>query len=193
MKVMFAVGEIGLAHERIDRGGKFGGLDTPEFLALNPNGLVPVIEDDGFVLWESNAILRHLARKHPAARLMPDAPHPAADVDRWMEWQSESLAEPCFTIFYQRHRAPPDKRDESKVGPAVAQCARLFAMLGDRLGRHPFICGDHLTLADVCVGVMAYRWFEMAIDRPSQPTVEAWYDRLKQRDAFRRHVMVGLS
>jgi len=194
MKVMWGVGELGLPHQRIDAGGAFGGLDAPEFLAMNPNGLVPVIrEEDGFCLWESNAILRYLARKHPAAGLAPSDLRRFADMDRWMEWQTESLAGPCFTVFAQMHRIPVAQRDPAVIAKAIAETAHLFAMLEPALKSAPFLTGDAFTLADVAVGVMAYRWFEMAIERPAMPLVEAWYARLKARPAFQTHINLGLS
>ena len=194
MKVMWGVGELGLAHQRIDAGGSFGGLNTPEFLAMNPNGLVPVIrEDDGFCLWESNAILRYLARKYPDKGLAPSDLRAFADMDRWMEWQTESLAGPCFTVFAQMHRIPAEKRDAAVIAKAIAETAEHFAMLVPALSKSPFLVGDSITMADVAVGVMAYRWFEMAIERPAMPVVEAWYARLKSRPAFQTHINLGLS
>ncbi len=194
MKVMWGVGELGLPHKRIDAGGAFGGLDAPDFLAMNPNGLVPVIrEEDGFTLWESNAILRYLARRHPAAGLAPDDLRRFADMDRWMEWQTESLAGPCFTAFAQLHRVPMEKRDAAVLASAIAETAHHFAMLEPILAKTPYISGDAFTLADVAIGVMAYRWFELAIDRPAAPAVEAWYARIKTRPAFQTHINLGLS
>jgi glutathione S-transferase len=194
MKVMWGVGELGLPHQRIDVGGAFGGLDTPEFLAMNPNALVPVIrEEDGFTLWESNAILRYLARKHPAAGLAPSDLRAFADMDRWMEWQTESLAGPCFQVFAQMHRVAPDKRDPAVLASGIKETADHFRMLEPVLAKSPYLAGESFTLADVAVGVMAYRWFEMAIERPSMPAVEAWYARIKARPAFKTHVALGLS
>jgi glutathione S-transferase len=194
MKVMWGVGELGLPHKRIDVGGAFGGLNTPEFLAMNPNALVPVIrEEDGFSLWESNAILRYLARKFPAAGLAPDDLRAFADMDRWMEWQTESLAGPCFQVFAQLHRVAPDKRDPTVLASGIKETADHFQMLEPVLAKSPYLAGENFTLADVAVGVMAYRWFEMAIERPSMPAVEAWYGRIKARPAFKTHIALGLS
>jgi glutathione S-transferase len=194
MKVMWGVGELGLPHERIDAGGAFGGLNTPAFLAMNPNGLVPVIrEEDGFTLWESNAILRYLARKYPTAGFAPSDLRQFADMDRWMEWQTESLAGPCFQVFAQLHRVAPDKRDQAQIAAGIAGTADHFRMIEPVLAKAPYLTGNAFTLADIAVGVMAYRWFEMAIERPAMPAVEAWYDRIKARPAFKTHVAVGLT
>ena len=194
MKVMWGVGELGLPHKRIDAGGAFGGLDTPEFKAMNPNGLVPVIrEEDGFTLWESNAILRYLALKHPASGLAPTDLRQFADMDRWMEWQTKSLAGPCFQVFAQMHRVAPEKRDPAVIAAGIKETAEHFRMMEPILEKTPYLTGASFTLAEVALGVMAYRWFEMAIERPPMPAVEAWYGRLKTRPAFKTHIALGLS
>jgi glutathione S-transferase len=159
--VMWCVGELQLTHERIDIGGPFGGTDTLAYRALNPNGLIPTIEDDGFALWESNAIVRYLAAKYGAGTLYPLELHVRASADRWMDY-------------------------------AEVRLARYYGILDAELATRPFIAADHLTIGDIPLGMMTYRYFHLPLQRPALDHVQAWYERLAKRPAFRRHVMLPL-
>jgi glutathione S-transferase len=192
-KVMWCVGELGLPHERIDAGMAFGRVNDPDYRALNPNGRVPTIEDDGFVLWESNAIVRYLASKHSAGRMYPTDLQARADADRWMDWQQTTLLGPLGVVFWNLIRTPPDKRDMAAVETARQNTAELWSIVDARLARQPFVAGTELTIADIPLGCCAYRWYAMPIERPKTPNVEAWYGRLQERPAFRQHVMLPVT
>jgi glutathione S-transferase len=190
-KVMWLIGELELAHEHIDAGGKFGGLDTSEFLALNPHGRVPVIRDDEATVWESHAILRYLAARHGGARFWSDDPVARAAVDGWMDWSHTAL-QPDFLVgvFWGFYRTPEDKRNWPAIRAALARCARDFEKLDRLLEGRPFLLRDALTLADITAGTSLYRYFELEIERPALPQVERWYRTLQQRAAYREHVMI---
>jgi glutathione S-transferase len=190
-KVMWLVGELGLVHRHIEAGGQFGGLDTPEFRAMNPHGKVPVIEDDGVVVWESHAILRYLAARHGGGSFWHDDPAERSLFDRWMDW-SQTTLQPDFLsgVFWGFYRTPEAQRDLPAISNKVALCARHFALLDRHLADRAFMLGDALTLADIPIATNLYRYFNLDIDRPPVPHVEAWYRRLQARDAYRRHVMV---
>ena len=210
-KVMWLVGELGIAHTHIPAGGDFGGLDTPTFLAMNPHGRVPVIDDGGTVVWESHAILRYLAATygagtygaathgaaaHAAAsdgrgHLWSDDPAERSLSDRWMDWAQCSL-QPDFLmgVFWGFYRTPEHLRDMGAVSANIARCAGHMQLLDRILANRPFLAGERFTLADIPAGTALYRYFSLAIDRPSVPNVEAWYERLQQRPAYRAHVMV---
>jgi glutathione S-transferase len=190
-KVMWAVGELGLAHERIDAGGPFGGLDTEEFGEMNPNRRVPVIDDSGVIVWESHAIVRYLAAKYGAGSLWPDDPGARARSDMWMEWASTDL-QPAFIggVFWNFFRTPEAQRNWNAIRQGIARSAILFRMLDRQLEGKEFIAGDRLTIGDIAAGAQLYRYFELEIDRPSLENVEAWYARLRDRPAYREHVMV---
>lgn len=190
-KVMWAVGELGLAHEHIDAGGSFGGLDTPQFLAMNPNGRVPVIDDGGTIVWESHAVVRYLAAKYGDSALWPHDPGARAIADQWMEWTATSL-QPTFLggVFWGFYRTPPEKHDKAAIARALKQCGQLFAMLERQLDGRDFVTGGALTMGDIPAGAQLYRYFTLEIERPSMPNVEAWYARLSERPAYREHVMV---
>ncbi|MBV9541506.1 MAG: glutathione S-transferase family protein [Alphaproteobacteria bacterium] len=190
-KVMWAVGELALPHERIDAGGPFGGLDTEEFGDLNPNRRVPVIDDGGIIVWESHAIVRYLAAKHGAGSLWPNDHGARARSDMWMEWTSTDL-QPAFIggVFWNFYRTPEEKRNWPLIRSGIARSAILFRMLDNRLAGRTFIGGDALTIGDIAAGAQCYRYFNLEIDRPDIPHVEAWYARLQERPAYREHVMI---
>jgi glutathione S-transferase len=193
-KVMWLVDELGLAHKHIEAGGSFGGLDTPEFRAMTPHAKVPVIDDDGTVVWESHAILRYLAARYGQGAFWQDDPAARSQADRWMDWAHTTL-QPDFLmgVFWGFYRTPAAQRDMPAVRKKIEACARHFTLLDRQLGGRDFILGNALTLADVPAATCLYRYFNIEIERPSVPNVEAWYARLQDRPAYRRHVMVPFS
>jgi glutathione S-transferase len=190
-KVMWLIGELGLAHEHIDAGGDFGGLDTPEFLAMNPHGRIPVIADGDVIVWESHAILRYLAARHGAGRFWSDDPTVRAQVDGWMDWSHTAL-QPDFLVgvFWGFYRMPEQKRNWPAIEAALARCAKDFAKLDWLLEGRTFLLGEALTLADITAGTSLYRYFELEIERPPLPRVERWYRTLREREPFRTHIMI---
>lgn len=190
-KVMWLVGEFGLEHTHIEVGGQFGGLDAPEFLALNPHGKIPVIKDGGTVVWESHAILRYLAARYGAGRFWRDEPAERSLSDRWMDWAHTTL-QPDFLggVFWGFYRTPEAQRDLSAIKSKVEACARHFQLLDRELAGRDYMLGDALTLADIPLGTHLFRYFNIDIARPQVPHVEAWYRRLTERPAYRQHVMV---
>jgi glutathione S-transferase len=190
-KVMWAVGELGLAHEHIDAGGSFGGLDTEEFGEMNPNRRVPVIDDGGTIIWESHTIVRYLASKYGAGTLWPEDPGIRAQSDMWTDWTLAEL-QPAFLsgVFWNFYRTPEDQRNWPLIRQGIARSALLFRLLDRHLSRREFIGGTTLTFGDIPAGAQLYRYYNLEIDRPELPYVEAWYERLQEREAFRTHVMV---
>lgn len=192
-KVMWCVGELGLAHERVDLGRDYGNPREDWYLAMNPNGLIPTIDDDGFVLWESNAIVRYLAEKHGMDSLCPKPFDQRADADRWMEWQVTTIAPLLTPIFWGLVRTPPEQRNTAAIEAATEQLGQTFALLDRHLAGRSFMLGERLTMADIPLGAAIYRWNGLMIRRPKHDNIQAWYERLCTREAFRRHVMIPLS
>jgi glutathione S-transferase len=190
MSVMWAIGELGLAHRRHDVGGSFGGLDTPAYLAMNPNARVPTIDDDGFVLWESNAIVRYLARRHGAGGLLPDGEAGYAIADQWMDWCKTSVYPQFIDLFMALVRTEPENRDPGRIADGAGRLGASLAILDAHLAERAYIAGDRLTMADIPYGPVAYRYFNLEIERPALPHVGAWYARLCERPAYRAHVMI---
>jgi len=192
-KVMWCVGELAIPHERVDMGGDFGGGDLPAYRALNPNALVPTIEEDGYVLWESNAIVRYLAARHGMGTLYPEDLRTRMSAERWMDWQLGTVNLPMWPLFFNLVRVTPEKRDRQAVAEAREKALEYFQILNAALERSPYLAGERLTIADIPMGVMAYRFFSLAIERPHLAHAEAWYRRLAERPAFRNHVMLPLD
>jgi len=189
-KVMWVVGELGLAHERIDLGGKFGGLDTPEHMARNPHGLIPVLEDNGTRMWESHAIVRYLCAQYGAGSLWPTDPVQRALADMWMEWAQTVLQKDFIQLFLDTFRTLPEQQNAENIAALTAKCAANFSHLNALLDEQPFITGEHLTYGDIPVAAQFYRYFTLDIERPSLPNVEAWYERLSKTPTYAEHVMV---
>jgi glutathione S-transferase len=194
MKVLWLLDELGFAYERIDVGGAFGGTDTPEYRAMQPLGLVPALEEDGYTLFESNAILRYICNAHaPQSPLYPAAARPRGAVDAWMDLQQTALNRPQGIVFLGLVRTPPEKRDHAAISAAVTEAGKIWGLLDARLAQHPFVCGDALTLADMAFGVHVHRWFTMPIARSDSLNLHAWYRRLLERGPYKTHVAQPLS
>ena len=193
MKVLWGLGEFNLPFERIDVGGAFGKTDTVEYRTMNPTGLVPTLQEDGFTLWESNVILRYLHAAHaPASPLFPSGAHARANVDRWMDAQQTVFNRPMSQVFWGLVRTPAEQRDMGVIAQAIQDTAKAWAMVEAELAKHPYIAGADFTLCDIPWGVHAHRWFGMdylGLTRPELPAVRAWYDRLCQRPAYQQHVV----
>jgi glutathione S-transferase len=192
-KVLWCCGELDLRYRRVDVGGPFGGNREPEYLRLNPNGLVPTISDEGFVLWESNAIVRYLAARHGMGTLCPEDLAERADADRWMDWQMGTLWASFRPAFVGLIRTPREKRDPDYIATAISKTSENLAMLDAHLAARDYVTGPVFTMADIPLGVTAYRWFNLEIERPPMPNLEAWYERLCARSPYEAAVMLPLS
>ncbi len=192
-KVLWLIGELGLEHRQIDAGGPFGGLDDPDFLRRNPNGRVPVIEDDRTVVWESHSILRYLAARHAPGSLWPEDTADRSHADRWTDWALGTLQPAFMDLFRGYYRTPEDQRNWTAIRDAQDRAGRLYQRLDRHLAYRPFLAGDALTIADIPAGTLLFRYFALDLDRPALPNVEAWYRRLEERPAYRAHVEVSFE
>jgi glutathione S-transferase len=192
-KVLWCLDELGLRYEQVDIGGPFGGNSDPAYLALNPNGLVPTLQEDGVTIWESNTIVRYLAARHGAGTLWPLGSADRAAAERWMDWQLGTLAPHMGTLFMSHIRTPPEQRDLGAMDRAFDAAIRLFRILDSHLANRAYVAGDRLTVGDIPVGIMAYRWFALPLQRPDYPALSAWSDRLAERPAYQKHVIQPLT
>jgi glutathione S-transferase len=192
-KVLWAAEELGLEYQRIDAGLQFGVNKTPEYLKMNPTGLVPTIEDDGFVLWESHSIVRYLAAKHGAGKLWPTDLRRRADAERWMDWTYTFQRELQRPLFWALVRTPPEKRDPEAIEAARKTCAELLRIPERYLGERAFLAGDELTIGDIPLGCHVQLWMRLPIERPPLPCLTAWFARLCERPAYRKIVDIALS
>jgi glutathione S-transferase len=193
-KVMWTVGELGLEPQRIDAGMAHGIVGEPWYATVNPNRLVPTIDDDGAVLWESNVIVRYLAAKHAPGTLMPTDPVLRAKAEMWMDWQQSTVMPGALTpLFLGLIRTPPEKRDAEALRKAAEATQAALRMLDAHLSKQPYVLGERLTVADIPVGVATYRWYALPVEHAELPSLRAWYERLTQRPAFAQHVMLPLT
>lgn len=190
-KVVWVLEELELPHEHIPLGGPFKGLDSSDYLAMNPNGLVPTLRDGDLVVWESHAIVRYLSAAYGSGLLFPVDPKARAIVDQWADWAATTFQPAWMSVFWLLVRTPAAQHDKAAIDKAVAASLRCYAMIEDRLGEAPYLGGERLTYADIVAGVSMYRWMTMPIDRPFMPNLEAWYARLNERAAFRKGVCVS--
>lgn len=191
--VMWTIEELGLNCERHDVGFKYGGNNTPEFLAMNPNGTVPVLQDgdSGFV-WESGAVLRYLAAEYGDDTFWPKAPYARSQIDQWAEWAKINISL-NFTgpIFWSAVRLAPSKRDAKAIQDAVAKLNISLAIAERQLAKQQFLASDNFSLADIQLGHFLYRYFDIEIERSDFPNLLAYYNRLRDRSAFMKHVAVS--
>jgi len=188
-KVMWAGDEMGVPWERTDIVGPK--LKEPAYLALNPNGLVPTIEDEGLVLWESNTILRYLASKH--GKLAPKDVAARADIERWMDWQLSALV-PCMApLFRGWARTPPEQRDPAALAKHRESAIPLWTLFDKHLAGRSWVGGNDFTIGDIPPAVWIHRWYVMPIERPDLPNLRAWYERLLARPPYKKYVAVPLG
>jgi glutathione S-transferase len=193
--VMWCIGELRLDCVRHDVGGRHGGNDAPAFLAMNPNGTVPVVRDgEGEPMWESGAILRYLASRYGVGTFWPSDPAARVEIDKWAEWSRINIAlNFSHPVFWRVVRTAPKDRDEAAIRKAVAELGHYLDIAEAQLGRGAFLCGEAFTLADIQFGHLLYRYFEIAIDRAERPALQRYYQRLTERPAYREHVMVSFE
>ena len=190
--VMWAIGELELQYERLDVGGMYGGTDTPEYRAMNPNGRVPTIQDGELTIFESPAILRYLARAYGRDPFWPADPKRAAELDMWAEWMKTSFCQAfAFDIFWPLIRTREKDRDARQVARGESELARLAPMIDRRIGQGPWLGGEDFTFADVMVGHILYRYFDVDFARVPTPNLETYYRRCTERPAYAEHVMVS--
>lgn len=189
-KAMWAVGELGLKYERIDIGGAFGMNKEPKYLAMNPNGLVPTLEEeDGFLLWESNSVVRYLAAKHDKTGVIePKDLKQRGLANQWMDWQLTVVGPAIFHAFWGLIRTPEEKRDMAAIKTSQEKTTEAMQMLDRQLGKTEYVAGPSFSYGDIPVGVMCYRYRQLVPGRPATPHLDRWYDAISSRKAFKDEV-----
>lgn len=193
-KVLWALAEMGVSYDREDAGREFGVVDTDAYAAINPNRRVPTLVDGDFVLWESNAIVRHLARQHGQGTLYPTDAQALASAEKWMDWQLTTLGPGFTNIFHGLVRDPPEKRNPEAIEKSRAATEANLEIVDAQLAKTAYLASDDFTMGDIPAGIYAYRWYAFeGIERKALPNLERWYSALQERPAFREYVMVGLG
>ncbi len=189
-KAMWAVGELGLEHTRIDVGGAFGKNKEAPYLAMNPNGLVPTLEEeDGFLLWESNSIVRYLASKHDTSGVIQPKDLKARGLaSQWMDWQLSVVGPAIFACFWGLIRTPEDKRDHAAIKTSQEKTTACMQIMDAQLAKTQYLAGDSFSYGDIPVGVMAYRYMQLVPNRPATPHLDRWFGLISKRKAFHDHI-----
>ena len=188
-KVIWALGEMKLPFDRLDVGGSFGKTKEAAYLAMNPNSLVPTLEEeDGFTLWESNSIVRYLAAKHANRTLEPADLKTRALAQKWMDWQLSVMAPAITPVFWQLIRTPADKRDMNAVAAGKEKTIAAAKIMDAQLGKTQFLAGSEFSYGDIPVGIMIYRYMQLIPERPATPNLDRWYAAIASRPAFKEQV-----
>ena len=189
IQVLWTLAELEVDYQRHSIGTRNGDLETEEYKSLNPNSKIPTIRDNGFVMWESHAIIRYLARQYGLGTLYPDDPQKAAMSDQWMTWSTDSFMGTFFPVFWQLVRTEESERDYKKIAEMAKQSSEILQILEDHLVKNSFVAGEQFTYGDIPLGVLIHKYFVLDIERPSLPGIEAWYERLSLREPFQEHAM----
>jgi len=192
-KALWCCEELGLQYQRIDAGLSFGVVNTPQYRALNPNGLVPTLEDGPFVLWESNAIVRYLSAKHSAGKLWPNDLKVRAEADRWMDWQISTFWPTFRDLFWNLVRTPVEQRDQKAIEESHLKTAEILAYLDAHLKNRVYVAGGEFSMGDIPMGCAIWRWMSLPIERPVLANVQSWFDTLRGRAAYEKVVMLPIS
>lgn len=192
-KVVFTLQLLRISFERREAGGAFGVVRTPDYLARNPNALVPLLDDDGYTLWESNVIVRYLAARHGDGSLYPADLQQRFDAERWMDWQQTTLNGAGREAFVQLIRTPANQRSQAALDASIAATEPLWDVLEARLASSPCLAGQSLTIADIPIACEMHRWRGLPLHHPSRPHLDAWYARIAALPAARGVLDLPLS
>lgn len=192
-KVLWALDELGLDYERIDAGGSFGRVKDADYLSLNPNGLIPTLEDGGAVLWESNSIVRYLYNKYGTHTALPSDLGVRGRADGWTDWYTTTFWANVRPLVVQLVRTPAEQRDQKLLESSLRAASAAAELLERELGKKPYLAGDHFTFGDIPVAAASQRWFNLPVQRAALPAFEAWYARVRERPGFQRWLDLPLA
>ncbi len=192
-KVQWFLDELGVEYEHVNVGGALGGLDSKEFLAMNPNGRIPVIQDGEHIIWESNTILRYLAATYGTDVYWNESPVERSQFERWMDWELSSLQPSFLALFWNFYRTPENQRDSEKIVFNRQQCEKYIKILDLHLQQNEYVSGGQFGLGDICVGTCFFRYFNIGIELDRPKNVNEWYARLSDRPCYQRIIKVPFN
>ncbi|PHM40144.1 glutathione S-transferase [Xenorhabdus mauleonii] len=192
-KVLWCLEELNVPYQQIDVGGKFGKLNDAEYLKMNPNAVIPCLQEDDFILWESNAIVRYVAAKYGQDTLYPASLQERASVEKWMDWGICNLFPPIKQFMISFIRTPAGQRDHNIISQSLAEIEKLLKIVDDTLSHQTYLSGTKFGMADIALAPLVYLWLNVEIERPSFPNLERWYQLLTARPAFQKIVMIEIS
>ncbi|MGA1527874.1 MAG: glutathione S-transferase family protein [Burkholderiaceae bacterium] len=189
-KVLWCAEELGLDYTRIDAGGRFGGLDTPEFLGMNPWGRVPVIRHNDFTLWESNACLRYLCRTFKQGPFADMSDHAFAQADQWVDWLATTLYYPALRQYYlYQTKIPAAEKDPAKLAAFREEALIPLRFLNDQLGQRDFVASGQFSMADLLAGVYVDRWMRLDAEAQSLTHIARYFETLSQREPYKKTIL----
>jgi glutathione S-transferase len=183
-KVLRTLNELGIDYQHWNTGGEFGGLDDPSFLAMNPNGLVPVLRDEQGPVWESNSVVRYLCAKHSPEDLWIEEPYARSLADRWIDWAGTTLQQNFMRLFWGYYRTPQSDRDLPDIERTLDRCRSNFRVLDTHLASNRYLAGSRFTMADIPAGATLHRYFGLGLPVEKPANVMAWFNRLRERPAY---------
>ena len=192
-KTVWAAAETEVDFERFDAGMAYGKNNEGWYLKINPNGKIPILQDGEFSLWESNVIVRFLCHAHSMGNLCPENPKQRFEAEQWMDWSVSELGPAMVPVFWGLVRTPPDKRNQEMIQAGLDKCFQLYEILDQQLKKTGYVTGNDFTMGDIPVGAIVYRWFNMDIKRPKLHALYGWYEMLKSRPDYQKHVMMPLT
>ncbi|WP_340610666.1 glutathione S-transferase family protein [Xenorhabdus bharatensis] len=192
-KVLWCLEELNVPYQQIDIGGKFGKLDDPNYLHMNPNGVIPCLQDGDFTLWESNVIVRYLAEKFGKNTLYPNDIKEKYNIEKWMDWTGCNLFSPIKQLMISLVRTPEAQRDQKVIAQALAEIERLLKIADEALSQQTYLSGDKFGMADIALAPFIYPWINVMTERPSLPNLERWYQLMTERPAFQKIVMIEIN
>jgi glutathione S-transferase len=191
-KVLFLLEDIGLPYERLDYGRGYQPTNTPEFLALNPNGLVPVVVDGDVVIWESHTVLRYVAARYGPPEYYPSEIRVRSSVDQWLDWKIAHISPAMRPLFF-RHFLKMGEFTDREVAEGEAECAKLFTVLDGQLAKTgAYVAGSEITIADSAIGMAVHRWLNLPLQRRDVPHVERYYERLSRLPSYEKTIRIGM-
>ncbi|MDC9598258.1 glutathione S-transferase family protein [Xenorhabdus anantnagensis] len=185
--------ELNVPYRQIDIGGKFGRLNDPEYLRMNPNAVIPCLQEDDFILWESNTIIRYIAAKFGKDSLYPSDLRERASIEKWMDWVGCNLFPPIKQFMISFIRTPEDQRDPKMITQSLTEIEKLLKIIDDTLSNQQYLSGNTFGMADIALAPLAYLWLNVEIERPSLPNLERWYQLLTERPTFKKIVMIEIN
>ncbi|CAM3189929.1 putative glutathione S-transferase with thioredoxin-like domain and glutathione S-transferase, C-terminal domain [Xenorhabdus nematophila ATCC 19061] len=192
-KVLWCLEELNVPYQQVDIGGKFGKLNEPEYLRMNPNAVIPCLQEGDFILWESNVIVRYIAAKFGQDSLYPTDLQERASVEKWMDWVSCNMFPPIKQLMINVVRTPKDQQNPEIISQILSEIKSLLKMVDNTLGNQPYLSGDKFGMADIALAPLVYPWLNVEVERPSLPNLERWYQLLTKRPAFQKIVMIEIN
>ena len=193
-KVLWLCEDLKIPFERTDAGMQYGVNKTQSYLQLNPNGLVPVIKDNELVLWESHAILRYLSKKHDVADILyPKSADQSAKIDQWLDWYNTTAWTVMRPLFWGFIRTKLEERNLQELEKTRVQMSSILKILDYQLKSTPWVTGDHFTIADLPLALIAFRWFNLPIEREDYQHLSRWFKQIELRPGYIKYASAPLT